>query len=283
MARNTAKLKRTIKKQMQRQQLRESGACPASRNFRRSSPTQSLWHARPEARRAMLESLDGFAPLRNGLRRVSDKLEEWAGIPMPLDGESLVVEPSYPKAAELMRIGRSESSQDDDDGWTVRNEFWSHHKRCTIIVMQSPDGRVTYGVQPGIHHFKHDLNTLGCADAWGIEQESTAIALLATLVSHRQFRQYMLTGMFLESSQRSGVTYMFRRLKPTVAIAKDGETTRILCSLCMHPIAYYAGTWAGAMCPTDDVVAHLMLMRGDEPMFWRRANQHPSWVPEAGL
>lgn len=30
-------------------------------------------------------------------------------------------------------------------------------------------------------------------------------------------------------------------------------------------------------------VAHLMLMRGDEVMFWRRSNQHAPWRPEAGL
>lgn len=40
---------------------------------------------------------------------------------------------------------------------------------------------------------------------------------------------------------------------------------------------------AGAMCPTDDVIAHLSLMRGDEKMFWRRCNQHPAYRPEAGL
>lgn len=37
------------------------------------------------------------------------------------------------------------------------------------------------------------------------------------------------------------------------------------------------------MTPTDDVIAHLTLMRGDEPMFWRRANQHGPDRPEAGL
>jgi hypothetical protein len=89
--------------------------------------------------------------------------------------------------------------------------------------------------------------------------------------------------MFLERSQRSGIMYLFRRLKPTVAINTNGEDCRVMCTLCMHPIAYYQGSWAGAMCPTDDVVAHLMLMRGDEPMFWRRSNQHPAYRPEAGL
>lgn len=30
-------------------------------------------------------------------------------------------------------------------------------------------------------------------------------------------------------------------------------------------------------------IAHLMLMRGDEHLYWRRCNQHPVWVPQAGL
>lgn len=51
----------------------------------------------------------------------------------------------------------------------------------------------------------------------------------------------------------------------------------------MHPIAYYADSWAGAMCPTDDVIAHLMMMRGDEAMLWKRCNHHPAWHPGAGL
>jgi hypothetical protein len=94
----------------------------------------------------------------------------------------------------------------------------------------------------------------------------------------------MLTGMFVERSRRSGISYVFRKLRPTLAL-KAGKDDRmgLLAALCMHPIGYYDGSWAGAMCPTDDVIAHLMLMRGDEHMFWRRANQHPAWSQEAGI
>jgi hypothetical protein len=58
---------------------------------------------------------------------------------------------------------------------------------------------------------------------------------------------------------------------------------RFLAALCLHPIGYYEDSWAGVMAPTDDVVAHLMLCRGDEHMFWRRANQHASWEQQAGI
>lgn len=180
---------------------------------------------------------------------------------------------------------------EEPGGDKIRNSFWSWKKRSDVVIGEV-DGKIDWGIIPGVHHFHHDLQTLGCADAWGIEQERRAIDLLGTLLRHRNFKQYLLTGMFLETSERSGVTYMFRRLKPTVAMTMrsglllSGRTSsgvRILCALCMHPIAYYSGSWAGAMTPTDDVVASLMMMRGDEHMFWRRANQHAAYRPEAGL
>jgi hypothetical protein len=202
---------------------------------------------------------------------------------MPLDGKRLVIEPSYPKAAELAKIGAPPPK--GDDGWRLRNRWHSRRHGCDILIMER-DGVISWGKLPAMHHLDHDLATLDCLEAWGIEQEAAAMRLLGEKTSHRQFKQYMLTGMFLERSKRSGVFYLFRRLKPTIALSSGGHESRdirILAALCMHPIAYYAGSWAGAMCPTDDVIAHLMLMRADEHMLWKRSNQHPPYRPEAGL
>ena len=124
---------------------------------------------------------------------------------------------------------------------------------------------------------------MGCSDVWGIEQEHNAVQLLGTLIRHRQLKQYLLTGMFLERSERSGVHYCFRRLRPTIACREHEGQMRILAALCLHPIGYYEGTWSGAMCPTEDVIGHLMLMRGDEHMLWKRSNQIAPWQPQAGL
>lgn len=222
--------------------------------------------------------------MRDALLEISKARGDWAGIPMPLDGERLIIEPTYRKAKELMEFGAKPAKP--DDGWRLRNRWYSDRKRCDILIMEK-DGKIAWGLVPGIHHISHDLTTLGCSDAWGLEQEGRALQLLGTMLRHRQMKQYILTGMFLERSARSGVTYLFRRLKPTVACSADksnpNASMRILAALCMHPIAYYAGSWAGSMCPTDDVIAHLSLMRGDEAMFWRRCNQHPPYRPEAGL
>lgn len=197
--------------------------------------------------------------LRNALRLLAADKREWAGIPMPLDGHPLIVEPTYPKAEALMRIGHREPEAPELADATIRNRFWSWNRRCTVVVWEK-DGRIDWGLE---RHHPIDLAiaTLGASDAWGIEQESNAVHTLGTLLRHRQFKQYLLTGMFMETSPRSGVTYLFRRLRPTLALSSKSGKLKVLCALCLHPIGYYEDSFAGAMCPTDDVIAHLMLSR----------------------
>lgn len=235
---------------------------------------------------SVLEQFDGMAGLRNGLRKLAIASKEWAGIPMVMEGCPLVIEPSYPKAEALMKIRAKEEPDEisSDPTTKVRNRFWSWRKRRHITIWEQ-QGKVDWGTEGAeVSPIKYLLDTLNASDAWGIEQEKNAIDTLGTLLRHRQFKQYLLTGMFMEKSDRSGMHYLFRRLRPTIAISTNGNKgMRAVCALCLHPIGYYEGSWAGAMTPTDDVVAHLMLMRGDEHMFWKRANQHPVWVPQAGL
>ncbi len=234
--------------------------------------------------------------MRNNLRRLAEASGHWAGIPMPVGREHpLVIEPRFPHADALMAM--TAPAPDEDDGKkadidqypdpTVRNIFWSWHWKSWITVFEygAPGNRkITWGKRAeGSHHASIMLGSLAAADAWGIEQEATAVQTLGTLLRHRQFKQYMLTGMFLERSRRSGISYLFRRLRPTLALSTSKPDTRIIAALCLHPIGYYQSSWAGAMCPTDDVIGHLQLMRGDEAMFWRRANQHPPWAKEAGI
>lgn len=223
--------------------------------------------------------------LRYFLNELARERSQWGGIPLPLTDHRLVIEPNFPHAAELMSLGATTTATDPSPppvGFQRRNTFWSVHRRAEVLVW-SENGRIEWGIVPGPHHFEQDLASLGASDAWGMGQEANALELLHSLVCARAFKQYLLTGMFLETSPRSQLVYVFRRLKPTVALSARGDVVRILCTLCLHPIGYYAGSWAGAMCPTDDVIAHLMLMRGDEAFFWRCANQHPAFRPEAGL
>lgn len=282
-------MSRITKRQKRRLRGRgvEAGKPNASRH-RQPDPSR-FRTSREDNLFGLLREFDNFSGLRAGLARVAERDDQWAGIPMPLDDARLIIHPKFPKATELMTMGRAARDEDEietghkHNGRKVRNVFYSDRRRMKIVIIEEPDGKITWGWLPAAHHFTFDMLTLGCSVAWGIEQEHNALSLLASLIRHHAFKQYLLTGMFMETSKRSKLTYVFRKLRPTVVLDLRGEESRILCALCMHPIAYYQGSWAGAMTPTDDVIAALMLMRGDEHMLWRRSNQHHPARPEAGL
>lgn len=231
----------------------------------------------------LLERVDPLAQFRNRLRAAAGAVGEWAGVPLPIEGESLSIAPGYPFAQALS--GSTEQTDDcaDDEKVHVRNTFWSTRHRRQICVFTDTDGLVRKCPMPGVGNLDIQLRTLGVSAVWGIEQEQMALQTLGTLIRHSAFKQYLLTGAFIETSPRSGVIYMFRRLRPTIAIRPMAKHLRVLCALCMHPVGYYNDSWGGAMCPTDDVIAHLVMMRGDEHMFWKRCNQHAPNKPEAGL
>lgn len=218
---------------------------------------------------------------------VAKSRNEWCGLPMPIEGERLVLASSHPAFDQYKELNAFTGNPEDleDDGYKIVNQWYSRKWRCDVYIMQSPEGKYEFGKVPAFHHIRQALGTMACSVAWSIESESKALQTLASLLPHHAFKYYLLTGMFLESSKRCRTTYIFRKLRPTVALAPniDGSNMRILATLCMHPLAYYEGTWAGAMCPTDDVIAHLMMMRADEHMFWKRCNQHQAYRPESGL
>jgi hypothetical protein len=231
--------------------------------------------------------------LRRALTQLGFERGEYAGIPVPLEGTTVVMDPTYPWAKAWETINASTNPPPTGPHWTDHYEtvniFYSHKKRCDVVVLRHKQtGMTEFRLKPAVHSLKQAMATLFASDVWGVDQEQRALQTLAGMLRHRQFKQYLLSGIFLESSPRSHIPYLFRRLRPTVALNAvrpgdpDGQA-RVLTTLCMHPIAYYEGSWAGAMCPTDDVIAHLSLMRGDEPMFWKRCNQHPAYRPEAGL
>lgn len=215
---------------------------------------------------------------RKVLAGIAQLGNEYAGLPMPIDGEHLVINPKYRFAHVYKR-----EPEPDEDEFTVINSWWSLSRSRRFMMWREKDGKIGFGWDRMVNHARIQLHTLGCAIAWTQEAEMKAMLKLASLVEPHTFHQYFSTGSFLETSKRSKVMYCFRRLRPTLAISMSGNTPRILCALCLHPIGYYDGTWAGAMCPTDEVIAHLMLMRGDEHDFWKQANQHPAWHPQAGV
>jgi hypothetical protein len=166
--------------------------------------------------------------------------------------------------------------------FTRVNSWWNARYQANIIVFQDKQGRSRFGAQLE-DRLSFTLRTLEAAAVWPVEAEDKAQKKLASLISRDLFELYQLTGHFAETSKRSQVTYLFRRGRPTIAMREGEKTACWLCALCLHPICYYGDTWAGVMCPTDEVIAHLLMMRGSEEKFWANANQHPVDHPAAGV
>jgi hypothetical protein len=207
---------------------------------------------------------------------------EYAGIPMPLDGHNLVIEPKYARGRDIME--EMNTYEAPPEGISIRNHFWSSKLQAELYICNvEGSDKVRAYVVPFNEKVSMLVNTMDCSYVWGLEQEYNAMQLLGTLVKHHQLKMYILTGMLPVRSQRSGLMYIFRRLKPTIVISQRGGTQRCIAALCLHSIGYYEGTWAGVMCPTDEVIAHLQLMRADEHYYWRCSNQHAIKSPQAGI
>ena len=234
---------------------------------------------------------------------ISEGIAEWQGIPVPLgEDQPLVLCKGHPLQKlyeDLNQSGGVEFEIVSDDSKPItddehcRNGWYSRQRQANVYVFQRGEGKcfaVVVRVSPdrSMDRLKLWLQTIGASDAWDLDAEYRARDTLRAMLSDRQWRHYDLTGCFLETSPRSRLTYVFRRLRPTIAMSPrhaDGseDTMRCLATLCAHPVAYYARTWGGAMCPSDDVIAHLTMCRADEAYFWRVCNQHPLSSPEAGL
>lgn len=218
---------------------------------------------------------------------VTTRDKEWAGIPIPLPGHNLSIAEGHPWRDRLLSLNACiNPPEPGDSGVSLINQWWSRRLRVTVAIVEIDGTRriVPLSAVDYAERVEKLLQTLGVAtNAWMLDTELTAVDKLAELIPVHLFEAYVTTGMFIETSKRSGLTYIFRRCKPTVVVRALDAGTRVLCALCLHPVAYYEGSHAGGMCPTDDVIAHLLLMRADEPMFWRRANQHQPDRPEAAI
>jgi hypothetical protein len=233
------------------------------------------------------EQAPSYQDLATTMRRLSELRGDWSGYPMPIDGLKLQVSRGFPYQGMNGFSFSDEPDQDIEEadsqivnswlcvsrGFRVMLYFNAEHRiRHVVIPAATPGERLTYAI-----------NTLGASRAWNVNAELTAMLRLRELVTPVAFNYYILTGGFLESSTRSTITYWFRKNRPTVALKSRDHGVCISAILCLHPLGYYQESYAGVMVPSDDVIAHLLLMRADEHKFWSKANQHCSWSENCGL
>ena len=220
--------------------------------------------------------------------------KDWSGMPVPVLGLHLVLEPRYKykclsdfRWAEWYdehgnRHATEEPPPPEPSDIRVVNSWWNARYQVTIMVLHDKQGRARFTASFQ-DRLALTMRTLDAAAAWPIEAEKKAQEKLASLIPVDAFEIYLLTGHFCEDSKRSGLTYLFRKGRPTIVLRQNAEISYPLCALCLHPIGYYGDTWAGVMCPTDEVIAHLLMMRGSEEKFWANANQHSIDHPSAGV
>lgn len=213
------------------------------------------------------------------------------GVPYPVKDLTLVLSPGHPLKPFLEPLFNNRNvadrvctDADVNETEFIRNQ-WRHPRVPGLVVYLVQRGPKVEAHTSRPTNAPADMlfGTMVAADAWTVEAEERALGKLRELLPEHMWVRYRLSDCFIETSKRSGVLYMFRKLRPTLACSMRGPKVRILASLCMHPLGYYAGTWAGTMTPTDDVIAHLLFMRADEHGFWKTANQHPPEAAESGL
>lgn len=220
--------------------------------------------------------------------------QDWSGLPLPVPGLSLVLEPRY-KHRGIADFRWQQCYDEEGNLQTLDepqpappsehrrvNSWWNEKYQAWVVVLHDKQGRARVGFEPA-DRLAFTIRTMDAAVVWPVDAELKAQRKLATLIPEESFQLYQLTGQFAQLSKRSQVTYLFRRGRPTIAIRQDETGGSPLCALCLHPIGYYADTWAGVMCPTDEVIAHLLMMQGSEEKFWANANQHPVDHPAAGI
>lgn len=158
------------------------------------------------------------------------------------------------------------------------------------VVVMREKGRAQVGCIPVAHlRLKQLLDTLLCQSGTvSMEAEFNAMVSLFKRLNENQRESYMLSGAFPETSKRSGVTYILRKGRPTLAIRctklpEGGERRNFLAALCSHPLGWYEGTWAGVCPPSDEVLGNLLAIRADEHKFWARSIQHSIEDPLAGI
>ena len=229
-----------------------------------------------------------FATLAQAARHIAEERiadQDWSGLPLPVPGLELALEPRYKHKAlsefrwkecyyeDGTRHEFEEEKPREPSEFETINSWWNETYQTTIYVLRNKQGRARFNFSFE-SRLSFTLRTLEAATVWPIEAEQKAQKKLATLISEHQFELYVVSGQFTEVSKRSQLTYLFRKGRPTIVLRESDDGCRGLCALCLHPIGYYGDTWAGVMCPTDEVIAHLLMMRGSEEKFWANANQH---------
>ena len=256
-----------------------------------------------EADEALLESIQ--RDNTQWIDEVAGKVGVYCGMPLAVitDPKVLNLSDAYLgmllEAFGLSEIPRGKKKVERElvvDGLTLYTSWfvtrpWRGKYGIVQIWHNKATGKFTkqfQPVRPWLSRLRFSTMTVAYSTAFGVQEaELKAQKELDALLNPKQRKQWLLTNSFYEKG-RSGVTYWLRKNRPTVAFRpeEDGaenSEVALLCALCLHPLGWYDESYAGMMAPSDDVMAHLLMIRANEHFFWRKANQHPLDAANAGI
>lgn len=216
---------------------------------------------------------------RAALRWNAEAKQEGFFFGIPLGTASFVAAPS--QTVTFVDMDDEDMSPDPVNTWRTKD---GHH----VDVYQDSEGRATVRVdrrsRPACRLNLEMWSLRHARNGMLATAERRAQTKLRKMLSKEDWEAYFLTGRILVQSDRSLVYYLIRRGLPTIAYRHEQDVgMRVLCAMCLHPLGYYTGSWSGTLCPSDDTIAHLLFIRGDECGFWRKANQHPPDGMMSGL
>ncbi len=208
------------------------------------------------------------------------------GIPMPPlhDMNRKMVTASRVPLAHV-EAARTEFEEELAAKVHIRNS-WSKLGDQEICVVDTEEGPIAIPRYHSGIRLRKILDSLSLRAGMSIraETELRAMDSLKKRINARQFDHYVLSGVFPERSPRSDIHYFFRKGLPTLACSFHGyEQGRVIAALCLHPLGYYQGSHVGLMCPTDEVISALLMMRSDEHFFWRSSGQWSASDSRSGI
>lgn len=233
---------------------------------------------------------------------VLDSLMQKKGVHcgMPLGAFKQHITTSFEPLAAMLAVINPKTKEEEilDQVTDEAGVLWKIHKTWetsqpwkgwfgTVVVLRNSEtGKFCKAFVPRskwIERYNLLCNTLASRVQYTMAAaEIQAQRRLFEALSQVQRETYIVADAVVERG-RSGLRYLIRKDRPTLAVREIDEVGSVLCALCLHPVAYYTETWAGVMPPSDEVLAHLLMIRADEHFYWRRANQIPLDYATSGV
>lgn len=215
------------------------------------------------------------------------------GLPLPSLYEMdrpMILARGVPLRHVVAASPRTELEEELSRKLKVRNS-WSQLGDMEIAVIETEEGPMALPRYHAGWRLQKLLDTsiLRSGTSQTAEAEMRAMESLKKRINKRQWESYVLSGIFPEKSDKSDLHYFFRKGYPTLAVSyhegiKEGYSSGyVLACLCLHPIGFYQGTYCGLMCPTDEVICHLLMMRADEKKYWGKCGQWSASDPRSGI